>query len=304
MSYPGVFAESIIAEKLDLLNVCFLVDTVRRAYGGTAGNIGYNLNLLGEKALIVASVGDDPDGADYLKRLAGWNFPLETIKTAAGRMTAGCTIATDAKNNQIIFFHAGAMNVSTGFDPSALPGPATNHLAIVSPGGHDEMKKLCADYRGAGLKFIFDPGQQIPSFSGPELLEMLEGAHIFICNEYEFELFKKLTGLSVEDMFRHAEIIIVTNGAKGSSLMTPGRGSQHVMAAPVRRVVNPTGAGDAFRAGLLKGLAAGEALISACRLGAVVAAFCVEADGTQEHGFTIGEATARYAGVFNEQIRL
>ena len=304
MSYPAVFADTIIADKLDMLNVCFVADKVKLAYGGTAGNIAYNLCLLREKPLIVASLGDDPDGTDYLKRLAAMDFPLNAVKVQPGYITAGCTIATDRSNNQFTFFHPGAMSVPSGFDPAELSQPYDQHLAIVSPGGPDEMKSLCADYRRLGLRFILDPGQQIPMFTGPELTGMLDGSFMLICNEYEFELFKKSTGLSAEDLFRHTQIIIVTKGDNGSELLVPGRGSQHISFVPARRVVNPTGAGDAFRAGLMKGLAMKEHLVTACRLGATVAAFCVEVEGTQDQRFTLDEVTARYAAAFKEQINL
>jgi len=304
MSYPAIFADSIIADKLDMMNVSFVTDKVKLVYGGTAGNIAYNLGLLGEKPLVAGSLGDDSDGADYLRRLAALDLPLNAIKVQPGCITAGCTIATDQKNNQITFFHPGAMSVSSGFDPAELPKPYDQHLAIVSPGGAEEMTTLCADYRRLGIRFIMDPGQQIPRFSGPELIDMLEGSFILICNEYEFELFKKSTELSTEDLFRHTQIIIVTKGDNGSELLVPGRGSQHISFVAARQVVNPTGAGDAFRAGLMKGLIAGEHLVTACRLGATVAAFCVEVEGTQDQRFTLAEVTARYAATFKEQINL
>ncbi len=305
LSYPGVFADSIIADKLNLLNVCFVADKVKVAYGGTAGNIAYNLALLEERPLIAACVGDDPDGTDYLRHLKDLGLPLEGIRVQPGHTTAGCTIATDRNNNQFTFFHPGAMLIPSGFDPAGLPQPHAQHLAIVSPGGPEEMKTLCAAYRKLGVRFVFDPGQQIPVFSSAELTGMLEGSWIFICNEYEFELFKQTTGLSTEDIFQYAEAVIVTRGAAGSDLLVPGRGTQHIPPVPVRQVVNPTGAGDAYRAGLLKGLARREHLITAGRLGATVAAFCVEADGgPQGQTFSLNEVAARHAATFREQISL
>ena len=303
-SFPGIFADSLISEKLDMLNVCFLVDSVKRVYGGTAGNIAYNLGLLGEKPLIVASLGDDPDGEDYRRRLTEQGFPLDAVVTQKNHMTSGAVISTDKTNNQITFFHPGAMSVSTGFDPASMPSPVSDHLAIVSPGGSEEMKSLCEAYRKSGVKFIFDPGQQLPVFNKEELVGMLEGSSIFICNEYEYELFKKITGLDADGIFCHTETIVVTRGEEGSDLMVPGRGSQHIAPVPASQVINPTGAGDAFRAGLLKGLANGEHLVTACRLGSVVAAFCVEADGTQEHHFTPMQVMGRHAAAFNEQVNL
>lgn len=305
LSYPGVFADSIIADKLNMLNVSYVADQLKVAYGGTAGNIAYNLGLLGEKPLIAASLGDDPDGGDYLRRIGSWGFPLATIKVQPGYMTAGCTIATDLNNNQFTFFHPGAMMAPSGFDPGELTRPYETHLAIVSPGGPQDMKTLCAAYQALGLRFIFDPGQQIPLISPEDLIEMLEGAFIFICNEYEFELYKKKTGLSTDDLFCRTEAVIVTKGEKGSELLVPGRGSQHISPVPVRQVANPTGAGDAYRAGLMKGLARREHLVTACRLGATVAAFCVESEGGPQHQtFTTTQVMGRHAAVFKEQISL
>ena len=302
--YPGIYADSFMPDKLDMLNVSFLVDRVERAYGGTAGNVAYNLGLLGEKPLIIGSLGDDPDGEDYRQRLAEKGFPLEGLGLHKGMMTAGCTIATDRNNNQLTFFHPGAMLVPSGFDPAPLPQPYDQHLAIVSAGGLEEMKSLCADYRRLGLPFIYDPSQQIHAFTGPELLDMVDESILLTCNEYEFEMFKKITGLSTEEVFHHTQGVIVTKGESGADLLVPGRGSQNVMAVPVRAVVNPTGAGDAFRAGLLKGLANKEHLITACRLGSTVAAFCVEVAGTQDQVFTPRDVAARHAATFKEQINL
>jgi Sugar kinases, ribokinase family len=305
LSYSGVFADSIIADKLNMLNVSYVADQLKVAYGGTAGNIAYNLGLLGEKPLIVSSLGDDPDGGDYLRRIGSWGFPLTTVKVQPGYMTAGCTIATDLNNNQFTFFHPGAMMAPSGFDPAELPQPYESHLAIVSPGGPQDMKSLCAAYHRLGLRFIFDPGQQIPLLSPEELAEMLEGAFIFICNEYEFELYKKKTGLSTDELFCRTEAIIVTKGEKGSELLVPGRGSQHISPVPVKQVANPTGAGDAYRAGLMKGLARREHLVTACRLGATVAAFCVESEGGPQHQtFSPAQVMARHASAFKEQINL
>ncbi|MDR1043742.1 MAG: carbohydrate kinase family protein [Candidatus Adiutrix sp.] len=302
MTYPGLYAESFLPDKLDLINLSFLVDKVERAYGGTAGNIAYNLGLLGEKPLIAASLGEDPEGEDYRRRLAGFGFSLEAVASQSGQLTAGCTIATDRNNNQLTFFHPGAMLLPSGFQPADLPRPHDRHLAIVSAGGLTEMKSLCAEFRRLEIKFIFDGGQQIHAFSGRELIDMLEGSFIFVCNEYEFELFKRISGLKEEELFRYTETVIVTLGEKGGRLLTAGRGSQHLSPVPARRVVNPTGAGDAFRAGLMKGLYRGWHLISACRLGATVASFCVEVEGTQDQSFTLNEVAARHAAAFKEQL--
>jgi adenosine kinase len=302
MNYPGLYAESFLPDKLDRLSLSFLVDRVERVYGGTAGNIAYNLGLLGKKPLIAASLGDDPEGADYRRRLADFGLPLEAVAVHQGALSASGTIATDRDGNQLTFFHPGAMPRPSGFQPADLPRPPDRHLAIVSAGGLAEMKSLCAEYRRLEIRFIFDGGQRIHAFSGPELIDMLEGAFIFICNEYEFELFKKISGLADEELFRHTQAVIVTQGGQGSRLLVPGRGSQPIAPVPPRRLLNPAGAGDAYRAGLLKGLYQGQPLITACRLGSTVAAFCVEVEGPQDQRFTLNEVVARHAAAFKERL--
>ena len=306
-NFPGSFADNIIADKIEVMNVCFVVDKSSTAFGGTAGNIVYNLSLLGEEPLTVACLGDDADGRNYLGRIQELGLPTEGVKVLTGQSTAGCTITTDVNSNQITCFHLGVMSVPSGFDPSALPQPYNKHLAIVSPGGPEEMKSLCREYGRLGFRYILDPGQQIPMFSGEELLAMLSNSSLLICNEYEFELFKEKSGLDTDGLFSHTEAIIVTKGPDGSDLIVPGRGSQHIDAVPVARAANPTGAGDAYRAGLLKALGKErpEHLITACRLGATVAAFCVEAEGgPQEHTFTPAKVAGRHAAFFKEQLAL
>jgi adenosine kinase len=300
MTYPGAFAESFIADKIDQISLSFLVDRVSRAYGGTAGNIAYNLGLLGEKPLVVASLGDDPDGADYLARFQSWGFPREGHQVQPGQLTASCTVAPDRNNNQFTFFHPGAMLAPTGFDPASLAPPHDRHLAIISAGGPADMLALAKAYARLGLPFICDAGQQIHAFGPDDLLALAEGAAIFISNAYEFELFKKITGLDLDGLFQRVEAVIITRGAEGSELLVPGRGSQHISSVPVTRAVNPTGAGDAYRAGLMSALARGEALVSACRLGSTVASFCVEVEGTQDQNFTLNEVLARHQAFFRE----
>lgn len=304
MAYPGRFGDHLVADRLDSISLSLLVESVSRVYGGTAGNIGYNLRLLGERPLLLGCLGDDPDGRDYAARLKGWGLSLAGVKVHEGQMTAGCVIASDAAKSQFTFFHPGAMNLPCGFDLATLPA-GEEHLVIISPAGAGDMRGLAADCRRLGLKFILDPGQQIPALGKEGLLEALDGAFMLICNEYEMGMIKQATGLRQEDLFTRCQVVIVTRGAEGCEVLFPGRGSQHVLAAPVAAVGDPTGAGDAFRAGLLKGLALGEHVISAARLGSVVAAFRVESPGgPQDHKFTPAEVMIRLASVFNEEINL
>jgi adenosine kinase len=297
--YQGRFSDLIIADMISKLNVCFLVEKVERVHGGTAGNISYNLFLMGLKSLVVTSIGDDPDGKDYLARLESWGLSLSEINVVSTDATAGAYIATDLDNNQLLFFNPGAMLVETPFDPKNLPGDPAEHLAIISPGGFTDMERLANRYRELGIKFIFDPGQQIPVFSCPQLIEMLDGSLMLMTNEYELDLFLQKTSLTEESLFHYTTAVVTTLGARGSKLSTP-RGAQHIMPAPITEMGNPTGAGDAYRAGVLAALAHGEDLLSACRLGSTVASFCVQAEGTQKHFFTPGQLLTRHFRTFKE----
>jgi adenosine kinase len=301
--YKGLFTDHILPGQLDILNVCFLVDRVDRYHGGTAGNIVYNLALLGERPFLVSSVGHDPDGRDYLERIREWGLSQAGVRVDPDRATAGAYIATDGAGRQLTFFNPGAMQGETSLGWGDLPRDDGGILGIVSPGGFADMKKMASAYRENGAPFLFDPGQQTPVFSGEELLGMLDGAAMLVVNEYELKLFLEKAGLAPEGLFRYCKAVLVTLGERGSRLDTP-RGSQHVLPVPPLKVVNPTGAGDAYRAGLLKGLAAGLPPLSACRLGSAVASFCVEAPGTQEHRFTLDEALDRARRTFKETLSL
>ncbi|MDR0548302.1 MAG: carbohydrate kinase family protein [Deltaproteobacteria bacterium] len=298
--FPGLFQDHILPDKLDFLNICFLVDQVERVPGGTASNIAYNLTLLGEKPLIVGAVGRDSDGQEIMASLKSRGLDLSYV-AESDLPTSGCYAGADRHGNQLIFFHPGAMSHPSSFEPKDLPGEPAAHLAIVSPGGFSDMKRLCQAYRDLGIPFIFDPGQQVPAFSGPELLAMLDGALMLIVNEYEIELFLRSTGLKLEDLFQYSDTVVITLGSQGSRLETP-RGGQHILPGPVDQVLDPTGAGDAYRAGILKALYRREEILTACRLGSTVASFCVEAKGPQGHQFSPGEVLARHFRTFRETI--
>jgi adenosine kinase len=301
--YSGRYTDSILLDKLSILNVAFLVESVVRVHGGTAGNIAYNLTLLGEKPLVVSSLGGDPDGSDYVERLKGWGLSLEAVNIAQGLPTAGAYIATDSTKNQLTFFNPGAMAEESPFKAAGLEGAPGSHLAIVSPGGLSDMLRLPGEYRRKGVPFIFDPGQQVSAFSREELLGMLEGSSMLMTNEYELDLFLSKCGMKENGLFSYTKTVLTTLGEKGSRLFTASS-DQHIAAAPVSSARNPTGAGDAYRAGLLKGMASGLDLLRSCRLGAAVAAFCVEAEGTQEHSFTLSYVKERYKATFSEELPL
>lgn len=293
MDFPGRFVDHILPEKIHILNVCFMVNGLTERFGGTAGNIAYNLALLGERPLILATAGRD-FGA-YRQRLAQLGLPLTGIKEIPQEFTAGAYITTDLSDNQITGFNPGAMKYASeyrfdGLDPAAA-------LAIVAPGNLEDMLVYTRFYKQVGVRYIFDPGQSIPAWESGELREMATGALALIVNDYELEMFRQKTGLDEVDLLEITPHLITTRGEQGSVVQTD-KSREEIPAVPARQVLDPTGAGDAYRAGLLLGLVLGLSWAEAGRLGAVLASFCVEKQGTQEHRLAVPEFWERYAENF------
>ena len=292
MTFPGVFQEQLLPERLHALSVCFLIDHVELKRGGTAGNIAYNLALLGEKPFILASAGKD--FALYEAALKQMNLPRDGIRIVPEEFTAAACIITDKSNNQITAFSPSAMRVPCGYEFPTLD--AEHDIAVIGPGNVEDMVQLPALFKKHGVRYIFDPGQQIPILSGPQLLEAINGAFICICNDYELDLILQRTGLTGDALRSRVSRLIITLGTKGSELQ--GEQEAHIDIAPARHTTDPTGAGDAYRAGLLKGLVAGLSVAEAATLGAVCASFCVEYAGTQEHSFSPQKFRTRYEATF------
>jgi adenosine kinase len=293
MNFPGKFADHILPDKIHILNVCFLVDGLSEYFGGTAGNIAYNLALLGEKPTILACAGKDFDA--YAKRLDALGLPTNGIRVVADQFTAGAYITTDQTDNQITGFNPGAMRERCGFAfPAAHQGKV---MGIISPGNVDDMVELPAYFKKAGIPYIFDPGQQITALSGAQMAQAIEGSYALCTNDYELELVLKATGLSRAQILERTGALVTTLGEQGSVI---ARGDTETRVNPVKvdAALDPTGAGDAYRAGLLKGLTLGMELTEAAKLGSVCAAFCVEKKGTQEHAFTLAEFNARLSANF------
>lgn len=293
MDFPGRFADHILPDKIHVLNVCFMVNGLTERFGGTAGNIAYNLHLLGEQPLILATAGRDfGPYEEWLRRLG---LPLDGIRLIPEEFTASAYITTDLADNQITGFNPGAMKHPSGF---ALDGlDPRRALAIIAPGNLEDMLTYSRLYKERQVPYIFDPGQSIPAWGGEELREMATGAWALIVNDYELELFQQKTGLTTSRLLELTPTLIVTQGDQGSQVF--GGGERHqIPAVPPRQVVDPTGAGDAYRAGLIKGLILGFLWPEAARLGAAVASFAVEKAGTQEHRFTLAEVAERYVQVF------
>ncbi|MCA1943879.1 MAG: carbohydrate kinase family protein [Desulfovibrio sp.] len=289
MNFPGRFADHILPDKLHILNVCFLVDGLSEKFGGTAGNIAYTLVLLGKAPLILSAAGKD-FGA-YEAHLRKLGLSLEGIRHVDEEFTASAYITTDRDDNQITGFNPGAMRQPCIYEIGhSQTGGA---LAIIGPGNLQDMTTLPERFNTLNIPYIFDPGQQIPALTGEQLKRCIAGARIFISNDYEMEMVCKSTGLTKAEVTALPEICITTLGEKGS-VCRNGQGLLEIDAVPAREVKDPTGAGDAYRAGLICGLVDGMDLTAACRMGATAAAFCVEQHGTQEHRFTQDEFWSRY----------
>lgn len=293
MVFPGRFKEHILPEKLHILNVAFLVPDMRREFGGCAGNIAYNLHMLGGKPQIMAAVGDDSQ--PYTYRLDKLQLSQLHVKQVAGTFTAQAFITTDLDDNQITAFHPGAMNHS---QQNHVGDAANVTLGIVAPDGRDGMLQHAREFAAAGIPFIFDPGQGLPMFNGEELLDFVGKAEYLTVNDYEAQMLQEKTGQTLEALARHVKALIVTLGAQGSLIYSGGRQLEIPCAKP-DAVVDPTGCGDAYRAGLLYGLANGMDWETTGRLASLIGALKISQRGGQNHKFTRDEIAARYKQNFN-----
>ncbi|MGP8283738.1 MAG: carbohydrate kinase family protein [Desulfomonilaceae bacterium] len=294
MDFPDKFSNHILPDKIHILNVCFMVNGLRELFGGTAGNIAYNLALLGERPIILACAGKDFDS--YEGWLSGFSLPLNAVRRVEHEFTAGAYITTDLSDNQITGFNPGAMKEPCLQDIDQYDPNDT--LAIVAPGNIDDMTTYPKLFRQKKLPFIFDPGQSIPALGPEKIVQGLTGSKIFISNDYELEMVMRSTGFSKRDMLERTEAIITTFGENGS-LVTNANDEIRITPAPPAKVSDPTGAGDAFRAGLIKGLVMGKSIVDAARMGSVSASFGVECQGTQCHRFTLDDFWRRFDSTFS-----
>ena len=296
MLMPGRFVDHILPEKLHILSVSFLIDRIVEKRGGTAGNIAYSMSLLGQQATILSAVGRDFH--NYASELLRWGLTLNGIKVLDDELTAGAYIITDNGGNQINGFCPGAMNFSCNYTFPASLGP--QDIAVVGAGNMQDMYELPLRYKEAQVPYIFDPGQQIPILPRETLLSSIAGALLLICNDYEIELICDTLNCDKDYLLKLTGAIITTLGEQGCLIEENGCEAVHVPAVTVDKVVEPTGCGDAFRAGLVFGLIQGQSLPDAARLGATAASFCVEHLGTQEHYYTMEEFVQRHRAAFCE----
>ncbi|MBI5640308.1 MAG: carbohydrate kinase family protein [Nitrospirae bacterium] len=295
MDFPGKFSDHILPDKIHILNVCFTVNGMIEKFGGTAGNIAYSLSLLEERPVILATIGKDYQGYfDWLKKN---NIPTDGIKVINEEFTAGAYITTDRADNQITGFNPGAMKYQSGYSLDSLN--PDNAVVLIAPGNLQDMGEFASACRTKGISYVCDPGQSLTAWDSRALAEWIDGSMMLITNDYELELIMKMTGLDKKALAGMTRIIITTLGEKGS-LITGADGDFSVPPAKVHEVIDPTGAGDAYRAGLIKGLSLNKDIVTAAKMGAVAATYAIEKYGTQEHHFTYGDFLRRYEDNFGE----
>jgi len=296
MVFRDRFRNHILPDQIHILNVAFLVPDMRREFGGCAGNIAYNLLLLGERPLIMATVGDDYQ--PYAYRLERLKLPQTHIRHVKDTFTAQAFITTDLDDNQITAFHPGAMMHS---HLNRVSDAKNVGLGIIAPDGRQGMVEHASQFREAGIPFIFDPGQGIPMFSGEELLEFVRLADYVTVNDYEARLVQDKTGRSIAELARMVKAFIVTQGAEGSVIHSAGE-TLHIPSAKPEAVVDPTGCGDAYRAGLLYGIGHGWDWPTTGRLASLMGAIKIASRGGQNHQITRAEIGALFKEAFGTSI--
>jgi adenosine kinase len=307
MSFPGKFTEHILAEHLQRVSLSFLVDSMDKRRGGCAPNIAYTLALLGERPYLVATAGQDFKEYDEWLQAAG--VDTSHVRHVPDKFTASFFCSTDVENNQIASFYIGAMANASELSLRTIQQPG---LVIISPNDPGAMVQYAEECRTIGVPFIFDPGQQVARLSGDELRDGISGARVVICNDYEFEIIRQKSGLGEDEILGQAAALVITRGEDGCSIYegAGGRGQgaeggrareagNSVMRIDVKaitphRIIDPTGVGDAFRGGFMKGMACGRPFPECAQLGTVAATYALEHLGGQSHAYTIKEFSDRY----------
>lgn len=300
MSFPGCFKDHILAESIDVLSVSFLVDSMRKERGGCSSNIAYSLALLGECPTIMATAGQD--FCDYRQWLDAHGIDTSGIVEIEDEFTASFFVSTDLDNNQIASFYTGAMAKAHTLSFRDLKKDRID-VAIISPNDPTAMRQYAEECKALGIPYIYDPSQQIIRLSGEELLAGALGSRMLIVNEYEFDMMKKKTNLDDAGLRALTEILIVTRGENGSSIMVSDD-CLDIPIMPAKRVADPTGVGDAYRAGIIKGMIHRLPWEITGRMASLAATYVIEHDGTQNHHYTLGEFVARYHSEFGPSAEL
>ncbi len=295
MTFPGLFKEQILPERLASISLSFLVDGMSKQRGGIAPNIAYSMALLGEKPRVMATVGED--FGDYRAWLDSKGVDTSLMKVVPGLFTASFFATTDQSSAQIASFYPGAMGVSATQSIKDLDKKPD--LVIVSPSAPDAMMKFPAECRELGINYLYDPSQQVLRLEGSELARDMEGAYFLFCNDYEFGLISKKTGWSLDQILDHVKVLVITRGKDGADLYVGGE-SVHIPTVPEDEIVDPTGVGDAFRGGFLAGYSHGFDWKLCGEIGSLAAVYCLEQRGTQNHSYTTAEFVKRFRQHFDD----
>ena len=288
MSFPGKFTEHFLPEHFSRVSLSFLVDTMDKRRGGCAPNIAYTLALLGERPRLMATAGQD--FGDYRRWLDAAGVDTSLVREISDKFTASFFCSTDQANNQIASFYTGAMAHAAEL---SFRTAGQTDLVIISPNDPAAMTQYAAECRTLGIPYIFDPGQQCARMNGDELTEGIVGAYLVICNDYEMELIREKTQMSEADILKSAKVLVITRGEHGSSVYE-GSTRADVPAVTPHRIADPTGVGDAYRGGFMKGLAHRTDLATCARIGSVAATYALEHLGGTSHSYSMQEFTTRY----------
>jgi len=295
MTFPGLFKEQILPERLEKISLSFLVDSMSRQRGGVAPNIAYTMARLGERPRVMATVGED--FTDYRAFLEGVGVDTSLMEVVPELFTASFFATTDLSNAQLASFYPGAMGVAAR--QSILQVHPRPDLAIVSPNSPDAMTKFAAECRQAKIPYLYDPSQQILRLEGSELARDMEGAHFLFVNDYEFGLITKKTGWDLAQILKHVKVVVLTRGKDGADLYTGGE-QVFIPTVPERQIIDPTGVGDAFRGGFLTGYAHGWDWTLCGQVGSLAAVYCLEQKGPQNHVYSRTEFVKRFREQFDD----
>ncbi|MGE0461142.1 MAG: carbohydrate kinase family protein [Vicinamibacterales bacterium] len=297
MSFPGRFTEHFLPEHMDRVSLSFLVDSMDKRRGGCAPNIAYTLALLGERPRLMATAGQD--FADYRHWMEGAGIDTSLVRVVDGKFCASFFCSTDEHNNQIASFYTGAMANAAELSFRGLDGLGADTLVIISPNDPAAMVQYAEECSTMGIRYIWDPGQQCARMAGDQLKDGIIGAFMVISNDYEFELIRQKTGMGEQDVLAHVPLLVVTRGEQGCTVHTRG-GAVDVPAVAPDRIEDPTGVGDAFRGGFMKGLAMGASYEVCARFGSVAATYALEHLGGTYHAYTWDEFRTRYEQHFGK----
>ncbi|MBP7691537.1 MAG: carbohydrate kinase family protein [Anaerolineales bacterium] len=295
MTFPGYFKDNFLPDKLESISLSFLVDSMTRQRGGIAPNIAYTHALLGGRPLLMGTAGED--FGDYRAWLEQHGVDCGAVKVIAGTFTASFFATTDKANAQLASFYPGAMAFAAVQSLYDLPEPPD--LVVISPNAPDAMRKFVRECRALKIRYVFDPSQQLARMTADVVREDVDGAWMLAVNDYEFGLIEKMTGWDETEAQKHVAVLVITRGEQGATLYAGGVRTD-IAIVPASQVVDPTGVGDAFRAGLLRGVAAGWPWPLCGQIGALAATYCLENTGPQNHHYTLAEFLTRFRQHFDD----